>query len=43
MMFLVFAGLQIWLAARGNKMTAKNYLEQWWFPTLVLTQLGLVG
>jgi hypothetical protein len=29
-MFFVFTGLEIWLGARGNEMTAKNYLEQGW-------------
>jgi hypothetical protein len=30
LMFFVFLALQIWLAIKGNEMTAKNYLEHGW-------------
>lgn len=29
-MFLIMLGLSIWLAIKGNEMTAKNLLEQGW-------------
>lgn len=42
-MTLFFMGFSIWLAIKGNEMTAKNYLEQGWMfvePESEITKLA---